>query len=176
MNAISTTTQSILIVDDDPANLEVLSNLLERYGYEVLVARDGESAIERAQYAPPALICLDVMMPGIDGFETCRRLKDNSATAAIPIIFMTALSDIEHQVLGLELGAVDYIPKPFYEDVVLSRVQLHLELRSLTDSLTSQNQQLEKLVDDRTHELQETINQLQNNSTRARKTGTAACL
>ncbi|WP_159784431.1 two-component system response regulator [Sodalinema gerasimenkoae] len=161
MNAIPTTSQSILIVDDDPANLEVLSSLLERSGYEVLVARDGQSAIERAQYDPPALICLDVMMPGIDGFETCRRLKANSETAAIPVIFMTALSDLEHQVLGLELGAVDYIPKPFYEDVVLSRVQLHLQLRSLTDSLTSQNHQLEQLVGDRTHELQETIYQLQ---------------
>ncbi len=161
MNPIPTATQSILIVDDDPANLEVLSNLLERSGYEVLVARDGQSAIERAQYDPPDLICLDVMMPGIDGFETCRRLKENPETAVIPVIFMTALSDLEHQVLGLELGAVDYIPKPFYEDVVLSRVQLHLQLRRLTDSLTSQNQQLEQLVGDRTHELQTTIHQLQ---------------
>ncbi|OAB59674.1 diguanylate phosphodiesterase [Phormidium willei BDU 130791] len=161
MNAIPTATQSILIVDDDPANLEVLSNLLERSGYEVLIARDGYSAIERAQYDPPDLICLDVMMPGIDGFETCRRLKQNTETADIPVIFMTALSDIEHQVMGLGLGAVDYIPKPFYEDVVLSRVQLHLKLRRLTDSLANQNQQLEQLVGDRTHQLEDTIHQLQ---------------
>ncbi|MFO8040319.1 MAG: EAL domain-containing protein [Sodalinema sp.] len=161
MNAIPTATQSILIVDDDPANLEVLSNLLERSGYEVLIARDGQSAIERAQYDPPDLICLDVMMPGIDGFETCRRLKEMADTADIPVIFMTALSDIEHQVMGLSLGAVDYIPKPFYEDVVLSRVQLHLKLRRLTDSLANQNQQLEKLVGDRTHQLEDTIHQLQ---------------
>ena len=90
MNAILTATQSILIVDDDPANLEVLSNLLERSGYEVLIARDGQSAIERAQYDPPDLICLDVMMPGIDGFETCRRLKQMAETTEIPVIFMTA--------------------------------------------------------------------------------------
>ncbi|MFP4221159.1 MAG: EAL domain-containing protein [Phormidium sp.] len=161
MNAILTATQSILIVDDDPANLEVLSNLLERSGYEVLIARDGYSAIERARYDPPDLICLDVMMPGIDGFETCRRLKNQAETVDIPVIFMTALSDIEHQVMGLGLGAVDYIPKPFYEDVVLSRVQLHLKLRRLTDSLANQNQQLERLVGDRTHQLQDTIHQLQ---------------
>lgn len=161
MNAIPPATQSILIVDDDPANLEVLSNLLEGAGYEVLIARDGQSAIERAQYDPPDLICLDVMMPGIDGFETCRRLKQMAETVEIPVIFMTALSDLEHQVMGLGLGAVDYIPKPFYKDVVLSRVQLHLKLRRLTDFLANQNQQLEQLVGDRTHQLQDTIHQLQ---------------
>ncbi|MDC0832975.1 diguanylate phosphodiesterase [Leptolyngbya valderiana BDU 20041] len=165
MNANHGTSQSILIVDDDPANLEVLSNFLEAAGYEVLIARDGQSAIDRAEYDPPDLICLDVMMPGIDGFETCKRLKDNPATAEIPVIFMTALSETADQVKGLGLGAVDYIPKPFYEEVVLSRIQLHLKLRSLALALTDQNTYLERLVASRTAELHDTIDRLQQTQT-----------
>ncbi|MBO9999633.1 MAG: EAL domain-containing protein [Cyanobacteria bacterium SID2] len=161
MNADRGASQSILIVDDDPANLEVLSNFLEMAGYEVLIARDGESAIFRAQYDPPDLICLDVMMPGIDGFETCRRLKSQPLTADIPVIFMTALSETVDQVKGLSLGAVDYIPKPFYEEVVLSRIQLHLKLRSLARELSEQNEQLEQLVAQRTTQLNQTIDRLQ---------------
>lgn len=161
MNGTHGASESILIVDDDPANLEVLSNVLEQAGYEVLVARDGESAIERTLYDPPSLICLDVMMPGIDGFETCRRLKANANTARIPVIFMTALADTSDQITGLSLGAVDYIPKPFYEEVVLSRIKLHLKLRSLTQALSRQNQRLEQIVSERTVELHRTINRLQ---------------
>lgn len=165
MNADRGASHSILIVDDDPANLEVLSSLLEAAGYEVLIARDGESAIARAQYDPPDLICLDVMMPGIDGFETCKQLKQHPLTAEIPVIFMTALSETVDQVRGLSLGAVDYIPKPFYEEVVLSRIQLHLKLRSLAQTLSQQNEQLERLVAQRTAQLNRTIDRLQTTQT-----------
>ncbi|HAX80076.1 MAG TPA: hybrid sensor histidine kinase/response regulator [Cyanobacteria bacterium UBA11372] len=166
----------ILIVDDNPANLELLSDLLDDAGFEIWVARDGESAIRKAEYAPPDIILLDVMMPGIDGFETCRRLKSNSSTNEIPVIFMTALSDTVDKVKGLNLGAVDYITKPFQNEEVLARVKMHLKLQKLTKTLAAQNlllqqeikqrdraesalqqlnQELEKRVEERTKELQQ---------------------
>ena len=103
----------VLVVDDNPTNLSVLVNLLRDVGLRVLVATDGESAIEQITYIKPDLILLDVMMPGIDGFETCQRLKANPETVKIPIIFMTALSETVDKVRGLSLGAVDYVTKPF---------------------------------------------------------------
>ena len=102
----------ILMVDDTPTNLGVLSEFLSLDGYEVLVAEDGESALQRASYAKPDLILLDVLMPEMDGFETCQRLKAQPDTQEIPIIFMTALSDTDHKIKGFEVGAVDYITKP----------------------------------------------------------------
>ncbi|HEY9876156.1 MAG TPA: response regulator, partial [Candidatus Obscuribacterales bacterium] len=112
----------ILIVDDIPANLGVLFDFLAYSGFKVLVARDGESAIQKVEYALPDLILLDVLMPRMDGFETCRRLKENESTKDIPIIFMTALTDTVDKVKGLSLGAVDYITKPFQHEEVLARV------------------------------------------------------
>jgi CheY-like chemotaxis protein len=105
--------QSILIIDDTPANLDLLNNYLETYGVTVLTARSGEQGIKKAQYALPDLILLDIVMPGIDGFETCCRLKADEATKHIPVIFMTALETVEHKVRGFEVGAADYITKPF---------------------------------------------------------------
>ena len=99
--------QGILIVDDNPTNLEVLSESLIQEGFQVAVAIDGESALEQVNYHRPELIFLDVMMPGINGFETCQRLKENPETHDIPVIFMTALSDSENKVRGLSLGAID---------------------------------------------------------------------
>ena len=128
----------ILIVDDTPANLEVLFNFLADYGFKILVAEDGESAIEKAEYASPELILLDILMPGIDGFETCRRLKVNESTRDIPVIFMTALSETVDKVKGLQVGAVDYITKPLQHEEVLARVQTHLRLRNLTRQLQAQ--------------------------------------
>ncbi|MBD0341937.1 MAG: response regulator, partial [Microcoleus sp. Co-bin12] len=125
-------TSTILIVDDNPSNLDVLSEALGGSGWEILVATDGETAIEQAEYSQPDLILLDVMMPGIDGFETCHRLKASRLTNEISVIFMTALSDIGDKVKGFNLGAVDYITKPFEQKEVLARVNLHLTLRSLT--------------------------------------------
>jgi two-component system, cell cycle sensor histidine kinase and response regulator CckA len=139
----------ILIVDDSPTNLEVLFEFLADSGFTVLVAEDGESAIARAEYAPPDLILLDILMPGMDGFETCRRLKANEFTQAIPIIFMTALSETVDKVKGLNLGAVDYITKPLQHEEVLARIELHLRLQNLTKKLQEQNLRLEVEIAER---------------------------
>ncbi len=136
----------ILIVDDSSTNLSVLSQALKTAGYKVRVAVDGESAIEMLKKCEleltknpfPELILLDVQMPGIDGFETCRQLKANPATALIPVIFMTALADAESKIKGLSLGAVDYITKPFEQDEVIARVGIHWRLKQLTDNLEQQ--------------------------------------
>ncbi|MEG4351789.1 response regulator [Microcoleus sp. LAD1_D3] len=142
-------TSTILIVDDNPSNLDVLSEALAGSGWEILVATDGETAIEQAEYSQPDLILLDVMMPGIDGFETCHRLKASPLTNEISVIFMTALSDIGDKVKGFNLGAVDYITKPFEQKEVLARVNLHLKLRSLTKTLAEQNLMLKREIEDR---------------------------
>lgn len=129
---------TILIVDDILTNLEVLFESLTNANFRILVAEDGESAIETASYALPDLILLDILMPTLDGFETCRRLKANKTTAEIPVIFMTALTDTIDKVKGLNLGAVDYITKPFQQEEVLARVQTHLRLQHLTRQLREQ--------------------------------------
>jgi CheY-like chemotaxis protein len=143
--------QTILIVDDNSTNLEVLSETLTRFGYQVSVAMDGESAIEQIKYHPPTLILLDIMMPGIDGFETCQRLKRDPASQNIPIIFMTALSDTENKVRGFSVGAVDYITKPFQREEVLARVQVQLKLQNLTKTLEAQNKLLRHEIQQREH-------------------------
>jgi len=132
----------ITIVDDNPTNLKVLFNFLNESGFKVLVAKDGFSAIEKIKQASPDLILLDVMMPGIDGFEVCKRLKALEGTKEIPVIFMTALSDSVDKLKGLELGAVDYITKPFHQEEVLARIKLHIRLKKLTETLQNQNQLL----------------------------------
>ncbi|PSB24452.1 response regulator [Stenomitos frigidus] len=175
--------QTVLIVDDNPTNLDVLSEILSKNGFQVAVAIDGESALEQVEFHQPELILLDVMMPGIDGFETCRRLKQNSLVSDTPVIFMTALSDIENKVKGLSLGAVDYITKPFQQEELLARVQIHLKLRSFATTLEAQNnilqneiakreqaeasllmlnQALEQLIEERTCTLSKTLQELQN--------------
>ncbi|BAZ65799.1 MAG: hybrid sensor histidine kinase/response regulator [Pelatocladus maniniholoensis HA4357-MV3] len=137
----------ILIVDDNPTNLSVLCEALNSEGFRFRVAVDGESAIAQVERHQPELILLDVQMPGIDGFETCRRLKANPVTQNIPVIFTTALSDVESKTKGFALGAVDYIPKPFAQEEVIARVRVHLQLKQLTESLEQQ-------VSDRTVALQ----------------------
>lgn len=144
---------TILIIDDDPNNLAILAGCLEDSTFTILVAEDGESGLERADYARPDLILLDVMMPGIDGFETCRRLKAAAGTKDIPVIFMTALSETEYKVKGFESGAVDYVTKPYQRDEVMARVGVHLHLRELTSDLLQANELLEKRVEQRTAEL-----------------------
>lgn len=139
----------ILIVDDNPNNLKLLFDFLKESGFKVLVAKDGESAIEKLQEVSPNIILLDVMMPGIDGFETCYRLKASVATKDIPVIFMTSLTDRVDKVKGLSMGAVDYITKPFQQEEVLARVQLHLRLRNLTKSLEEQNVLLKEEIEAR---------------------------
>jgi two-component system sensor histidine kinase/response regulator len=134
---------TILVVDDNPTNLEVLSNYFIQYGYTILMKNSGEKALESLKRNIPDLILLDVVMPGIDGFETCRRLKEDTKTQDIPVIFMTALSDTSHKVKGFELGAVDYITKPFQREEVLVRVKTHLTLQVLKKNLQVKNQTLQ---------------------------------
>jgi PAS domain S-box-containing protein len=136
----------IVIVDDNPTNLGVLFDFLTDSGFRVLVAQDGESAIQKVEYARPDLILLDVMMPGIDGFETCRRLKAKDSTKDIPVIFMTALSDTEDKVKGFNLGAVDYVTKPVQQEEVKARVITHLTIRNLQKELQAQNLQLQQEI------------------------------
>ena len=126
---------SILLVDDQPTNLKVLVDYLDHAGFDVFVAKDGESAIEQLQHTSPDIILLDVMMPGMDGFETCRRLKSDEKTVAIPVIFMTALTDTMDKVKGFEAGAVDYVTKPIEQEEVFARITTHLTLRKLQQEL-----------------------------------------
>ena len=126
MITTSTSNGTVLIVDDTPGNLALLSDTLSEANYRVLVATDGESAIEQLSYLQPDIILLDVMMPGIDGFETCNRLKTNPHTSAIPILFMTGLSELEHLLRGFGEGALDYIVKPIRPPEVLARIEVHL--------------------------------------------------
>lgn len=139
----------ILIVDDNPTNLAILSHCLNNFGYETLVAEDGESAIEKVEYAQPDIILLDVLMPGINGFETCRRLKANASTRDIPVIFMTALSDTVDKVRGFQVGAVDYITKPVQHEEVLARINTHLTIRKLTKTLQEKNTHLQQEIRER---------------------------
>jgi two-component system, NtrC family, sensor kinase len=144
-NSIPTipTIPTILIIDDTPTNLEVLYSALSQAGYEILVEMDGQSGLEQARRSAPDVILLDVMMPGIDGFETCRQLKSNAITADIPVIFMTALAEANHKVTGFSVGAVDYITKPFQQEEVLARVKTHLNMRRMTQMLENQNHLLQ---------------------------------
>lgn len=134
---------SILIVDDTPLNLGVVVDYLESYGFGIRIARSGETAIKRVRYAQPDLILLDILMPGMDGIETCRRLKTIKAAKDIPIIFMTSLTTVEDKVRGFDAGAVDYVTKPLNQEEVLARVKTHLRVRDLTLSLREKNKLLE---------------------------------
>lgn len=141
---------TILVVDDNPTNIQVLFDVLSEIGYRVAIAKSGDAALQRLQSFHPDLILLDVMMPGMDGFETCQHLKANSATRDIPVIFMTALCDTVDKVRGLRLGAVDYLTKPIQHEEVLARIQVHLQLSNAQKNLARQ-----------THELSQSLENLQ---------------
>ncbi|WP_411727467.1 response regulator [Methyloglobulus sp.] len=117
----------VMIVDDTPENLALLSDTLSESGYRVLVATDGLSALEQIEHLKPDIILLDVLMPGIDGFETCKRLKSDPKTATIPVLFMTALSELDNLLRGFGEGAVDYLVKPIRPPEVLARVEAQLK-------------------------------------------------
>ena len=146
-------TRSILIVDDVSMNLEIIATQLEKRGYVALVARSGQEAVERANLTHPDLILLDVVMPGIDGFETCRRLKQNEATRDIPVIFMTALTATDDKIEGFRVGAVDYVTKPLNVMEVATRVDTHLALDALRQRQAAQNRQLRQEIDAREQDL-----------------------
>jgi PAS domain S-box-containing protein len=143
LTAPHVTAPAILIVDDTPANVGVLAEYLGSRGFLVMVAQDGEEGVERAQFVQPDLILLDVMMPGIGGFEACRRLKASDSTKDIPVIFMTALSDTSDKITGYSVGGVDYVTKPFQIEEVLARVNTHLALQAMRQQLTAKNLQLQ---------------------------------
>lgn len=145
--------QVVLIVDDTPDNITLLSALLKD-NYKIKIATNGVKALHIASTLPsPDLILLDVMMPEMDGYETCKRLKSNPATAEIPVIFLTAKSQVSDEEMGLKLGAVDYISKPVSPPIVLARVATQLNLVKARNLLQDQNKHLEKLVQDRTRKL-----------------------
>lgn len=129
----------ILIVDDNTNNLAVLYNYLDKMGHAVLVSQDGETAVDLAAREQPDLILLDVLLPGINGFEVCRRLKATAETADIPVLFMSALSETEDKVEGFRAGAVDYITKPLQQEEVLARINAHLTIRHQRDELNRLN-------------------------------------
>ncbi|HZA29856.1 MAG TPA: response regulator, partial [Gammaproteobacteria bacterium] len=137
----------VLMVDDTPANLNVLFDLLTAHGLEVSVAEDGESALQQVDYVRPDLILLDVLMPTMDGFTTCQRLKGRPDTRGIPIIFMSALTDTVDKVKGFALGAVDYITKPFQQEEVLVRIRTHLALQQLKAQLKKSEERLSRIIE-----------------------------
>ena len=144
-----------MIVDDTPANIDVLRRILSEDGFEISIAMSGEAALSLVEKNRPDLILLDVMMPGIDGFETCGKLKANHATKDIPVIFVTAKTEVEDIVHGFKVGGVDYIAKPFKREEVVSRVQTHLKI----EQLIQEKGNLNKKLQDQNNELVESQNQ-----------------
>jgi signal transduction histidine kinase len=133
---------TILIVDDTPINLRVIVESLEGQGYQIVVATRGEEALKRANYVQPDLILLDVMMPDLNGFEICRRLKAQAGTRDIPVIFMTSLASVDDKVTGFSVGAIDYVTKPLHVEEVRARIDTHLGLRAMQKELQRQAAQL----------------------------------
>jgi signal transduction histidine kinase len=137
----------ILAVDDSPENLGILFHHLDEAGFTVLLVQNSENALEQARDTCPDLILLDVMMPGLDGFDVCHRLKANEVTKDIPVVFMTALTDTKSKVKGFGAGGVDYITKPFHPEEVVARVRTHLIIRRLQEELQEKNALLEHHVE-----------------------------
>ena len=139
--------EQLLLVDDNVTNLQVLHQTLDGRGYKLLVAKSGASALAIAAKAKPSLILLDIMMPEMDGYEVCQQLKSDPELKDIPIIFLSALTDTKDKVKGLDLGAVDYISKPFQPEEVIARVNTHLTISSLKRDLAEKNQELQTAND-----------------------------
>lgn len=137
----------ILVIDDNPKNLDVLSELLDKGNFVLLFALDGKSGLQRAESGQPDLILLDIMMPGVDGFETCRQLKANNTTKDIPVIFMTALAETADKIKGFALGAVDYITKPIQPEEALARITTHLKIQRLQQDLRLRNEELQAALE-----------------------------
>ena len=156
------TRATILVVDDVPENLAVLFEVLSEAGFEVLVAESGSLALERLPVLLPDLVLLDVRMPGVDGFEVCRRIRADGRFSELPVIFMTALNETVDKVAGFRAGAVDYVTKPFEAEEVLARVRAHLQLRALRRELENRNATLAREVERRRaaeRQLEESLDQ-----------------
>lgn len=146
---------TILVVDDTPASVGMIQVALEQENYQVLIATSGEKALERIEFVKPDLILLDIMMPGIDGYETCLQLKSNDKTKDVPVIFLSALSDTFDKVRAFSIGGVDYLTKPVEPEELLVRVKTHIRLNQLERELQIANKELENRVNIRTIELVE---------------------
>ena len=155
----------VLIVDDTPANLDVLCQLLEGEGYRVLAVPNGEVALRLAAEVRPELILLDVMMPEMDGYETCRQLKQSAATSDAPVIFISARDEVDSLVQGFKAGGVDYVTKPFRAEEVIIRVRTHLKINRLNRQLTEKNEQLSR----RSIELTDAVESLRSEMQRREK-------
>lgn len=148
---------TILVVVDTPTNLRVVVECLEGLGHTVVIAQDGEEGLQRAAFVLPDLILLDVLMPGMDGLETCRRLKSMPATSTIPVIFMTALTGIDDKIAGFRAGAVDYVTKPLEVNELAARITTHLQLHALQRLQARQNVRLQHEVAERRRAEQELV-------------------
>ena len=156
---------TILVIDDNADNLRVAVDHLEQAGYEARAARSGESGLKRAAHGAAQLILLDVEMPGWDGFETCRRLKADPATADIPVIFMTSHRDVEMKVQALAAGGVDYVTKPFEPPELLARVRTHLRIAELQSELAARNAALQELSDNLAKRVEEQVHTIRERAT-----------
>jgi len=153
--------EDILVVDDTPANLRLLSELLTQHGYRVRPATDGALALKSVAARAPDLILLDVNMPGMDGYEVCRRLKADEKISRIPVIFISAFGDTRQKVTGFEAGGLDYITKPFEAEEVLARVKTHLRLRKAEEALRNAHDTLELRVQERTADLRRALEEIE---------------
>lgn len=135
---------TVLLVDDVPENLSLLIDTLRGAGFEIRVAESGERALKQIGHLVPDIILLDVMLPGIDGFETCRQLKRDPRWSEVPVLFVTALTEVSEKVRGFDAGGVDYLTKPFHPQEVLARVNAHLQLALLRRELARKNSELEE--------------------------------
>jgi len=161
--------EEILVVDDTPANLRLLSDLLTQHGYRVRPATDGALALKSVAAKNPDLILLDVSMPGMDGYDVCRRLKADEKSSRVPVIFISAFGDTRQKVSGFEVGGLDYITKPFEAEEVLARVRTHLRLRKAEEALRHAHDTLEVRVQERTAELQASNQALRESEEKARR-------
>ncbi len=151
---VSTKRPTVLVVDDEPFNLSLMDEVLNKY-YTIQKASSGPQALEFAFANPPDLMLVDVLMPNMDGFEVCRRLKKNPETMHVPVIFVTAKNEIKDEELGFAVGASDFIHKPISAPIVAARVRTHLKIKFLQDYLRSENDMLLKNAGEKSAELQQ---------------------
>ncbi len=142
------TDSTVLVVDDNPTNLRLLAGILKEHRYKIRLAPNGRRALATIRKEAPDIVLLDIMMPGMDGFEVCRHLKVDQGTAGIPVIFISALNETIDKVKAFSMGGVDYITKPFKSEEVLARVRTHLTLRRLQLDLEKKNEQLRQALDE----------------------------
>ena len=146
LGQVTSKTADILVVDDTAENIRFLAAMLMQQGYQVRKALNGKMALTAAQAAPPNLILLDVNMPDLDGFEVCKQLKADEKTAMVPVIFLSALDEVTDKVKAFQVGAIDFITKPFQFEDVLVRIQTHLKIQELQSQLQEKNSQVQQAL------------------------------